>query len=99
MSAGVKWARGARAWGQCARSGKRMLLRDMVADGYIKGLRVAPDEYDPPHPQERFTPLIDAQFVRNPAPDLDRARDFASAYIYAGVCAFGAVGDASATGS
>jgi hypothetical protein len=99
VSAGVKWARASRAWGMCSRSGKRTLLRDMVADGYIKGLRVAPDEWDPPHPQERFEPLVDAQFVRNPAPDLDRSKDFARAYPYAGVFAPCSVGVATATGS
>lgn len=69
----AKFASPARTWGECARSGKRMLLKDMVQDGYQPGLMVAPEYYDPVHPQEKLQPIgADAIAVKHPAPDLDR---------------------------
>lgn len=69
------YARGHKAWGICARSGKRVYLRDMVTDGQT-GLLVAKDEYDPKHPQE--TPVIvdDPIALYRPAPDDRRETDF-----------------------
>lgn len=46
------YAEGKKAWGLCQRSGKRVLLRDLVEDGRSPGLLVAPDWYDAPHPLE-----------------------------------------------
>lgn len=61
-----------RSWGECARSGRRMHLKDMVPDGDIEGILVAPRWREPSDPQESFTPLIDNVTVQHPAPDLDR---------------------------
>jgi len=71
----AKWARGRRAWGEDARSGKRLLRKDMIEDGYVPGLLVAPDEYDPPHPQDKPVKVSDAMAIRRPAPRRDKASD------------------------
>lgn len=66
----MSYARGSRAWGECQRCGERLLLNRMVGDGYVKGLRVCPPCYDPPHPQERPIALHDPQALYRPAPEL-----------------------------
>lgn len=64
---------GKKAWGQCARTGKRMLLKDMVPDGRFPGLLVDPAAWEDKHPQETLKPLPpEPQAVRRPAPDRDR---------------------------
>ena len=68
----MKYARTHKTWGYCARSGRRMLLKDMVRDGYDEGLLVDPKYYDPPHPQEKLKPIDDPVSVYRPAPDLDK---------------------------
>lgn len=40
-----------RAYGECARSGKRVPIDQLVEDGQMKGMKVARDWYDPRHPQ------------------------------------------------
>jgi hypothetical protein len=64
-------ARGSRAIGFCQRSGIKMLLKDMVEDGHIRGLMVHPDWWEPRHPQEydlrRDDPLEGV--LDNPMPD------------------------------
>lgn len=64
----TKYAKGDRAWGECARSGRRMLLKDMVADGYYPDLIVDPAWRDERHPQEHLKPLHDAETLYRPAP-------------------------------
>jgi len=49
-----------------------MLLRDMVYDGHVPGLRVAPEWWEPRHPQEYLPPVDDPVALRDPAPDRNR---------------------------
>ena len=63
-----KFAAGDQAWGECERSGKKMLLSEMVEDGYDKGLMVHPDFYDPEHPQDTPADAGEAVALRRPAP-------------------------------
>lgn len=66
----MSYARGNKAWGECARSGKRVLLREMVEDGYIPGLMVARDWYEPAHPQDiPITDIADPVALLHPAPE------------------------------
>lgn len=65
----MKYARGKRAWGECARSGRRMLLADMVADGYYPDLLVDPNWRDERHPQEHLPGLHDPQTLYRPSPE------------------------------
>jgi hypothetical protein len=53
-----KYAKGTRAWGICGRSGRKMLLKDMVFDGRYPNMRVDPDWYEDKHPQE-FMPKVE----------------------------------------
>lgn len=62
---------GLRTWGECARSGRRVRLNELVRDGQNTSILVAADEYDPYHPQLRISPRKDAKMesvVRNPSP-------------------------------
>jgi len=63
-----KYARGSHAWGECERSGKKMLLSRMVEDGYDIGLMVDPVFYDPPHPQDVPATAGEAVALERPAP-------------------------------
>lgn len=65
----VRYARGRRAYGMCARSGRRMLLRDMVEDPFT-GLLVDPAWAEPPLMRPP-TDIIDAIALRRPTADLD----------------------------
>lgn len=67
----TKYTQNDEAWGECARSGLRTPLKDLVKDGYQKGIYVRRDFYDPPHPQEKLKPLYDPEMVRIQAPRLD----------------------------
>ena len=67
----TKYAKGLRAWGRCARSGRRLLLKDMVPDGQYPGLMVDPDWRDIKNEQERPLDVSDAIALRRPAPDTD----------------------------
>lgn len=66
-----KYAKGLRAVGICARSGRKMLLRDMVPDGQNPGLLVDPAWRDIKHESERPLDVSDAEALRRPAPDID----------------------------
>lgn len=67
-----KYAKGKNAVGICARSGRKMLLKDMVPDGQNPGLLVDPDWRDIKHETERAPlDLADAEALRRPAPDID----------------------------
>lgn len=56
------------AIGECARSGQKMLLKDMVEDGYYPGTWVHPDWYDGPHPQESLPDIFEDPSINNPSP-------------------------------
>lgn len=66
----LKYARGSRAWGMCARSGRKMLLLDMVRDP-LTDLLVDPDWAEPPLMRPP-TDITDGVALEHPAPDLDR---------------------------
>lgn len=68
-----RYARGSRAWGECARSGKRMLLHELVEDP-LTGLLVAPDWAEPPL-MRPATNIIDGVALLRPAPQLDQVGD------------------------
>lgn len=69
MAGGHTFAKGTRAWGICARSGRKMLLRDMVWDGQYPNLKVDPAWYDPKHPQEMLPAIEDPIALANPSPE------------------------------
>jgi hypothetical protein len=62
------------AYGECARSGLRVPLEDLVEDGQSTGLLVSRLEYDPKHPQE-LAPRLRPERHRMPAPEISRAGD------------------------
>lgn len=63
-----------RAYGECARSGKRVPLEQLVPDGELGGLLVARDWFEPKHPQEE-APKLRAARHRVPAPELSKPDD------------------------
>jgi hypothetical protein len=65
-----KYARGARAWGICGRSGKKMLLRYMVFDGRFPNMRVDPEWYESKHPQEYLPKVEDPVALYRPSPEV-----------------------------
>lgn len=67
----TKYAKGTIAVGICARSGRKMLLRDMVFDGYYPWLRVDPKWREERHPQERLPRVNDPVALYRPAPDAE----------------------------
>ena len=67
----TRYAKGRRAVGICARSGRKMLLSQMVPDGQYPGLLVDPDWRDIKNEQERPIDVSDAIALRRPAPDTD----------------------------
>lgn len=74
------YASGKWALGECARSGRKMLLRNMIADGYYPNLIVDPHWYEGKHPQESLPSVHDPVTLFRPAPD----RDLVSAQINLG---------------
>lgn len=68
----AKYAVGRKAWGYCARSGKRALLKELVPDGHYPNLLVLPEYWEPKHPQEKIVMVFDATALRRPSPDRDR---------------------------
>lgn len=64
-----RYARGSRAWGMCARSGIRMLLKDMVEDP-LTHLLVHPDWAEPPLMRPPID-ISDGVALERPAPDTD----------------------------
>lgn len=71
MAIGAAWAKGKWAVGECARSGRKMLLRNMIADGYYPNLIVDPRWYEPKHPQESLPSVRDPTSLFRPAPERD----------------------------
>jgi len=67
-----RYAKGNNAWGECAKSGQRTLLKNLVRDGDNPNLLVLPSEYDPPHPQEKPLNAFDPQTLRYPSPKRDK---------------------------
>lgn len=72
----TQFAKGPLAWGECQRSGRKMLLKDLVVDGQYPYLLVDPDWRDPQHPIEKMYPSDDPVALRHPSPrrDLDSAQ-------------------------
>ena len=66
------YARGRHAVGECARSGRKMLLNNMVSDGYYPNLIVDPAWYDAKHPQESLPALQDPVALHRPAPEREQ---------------------------
>lgn len=64
-----KYANGRAAWGECGRSGRKMLLNDMVFDGQYPNMRVDPAWYEPKHPQENLKRIDDPVALWRPAPE------------------------------
>ncbi len=69
MSVETRYAEGRLAWGMCARSNRKMLLRDMVRDP-LTHLLVDPDWAEPPL-QRPPMDITDGVALEQPAPDLD----------------------------
>ncbi len=65
----VRYARGSRALGECARSGIKMLRRNMVEDGQFPGLLVHPRWKEDKHPQETPPDVDDPIAIYRPAPE------------------------------
>lgn len=63
---------GRNAIGICERSGKKMLRRQMVYDGQYPDLLVAPEEWDPKHPQEYLPDVSDPVTIYDPTGDTDK---------------------------
>lgn len=63
-----RYAPGRRAWGECARSGARALLKHLVFDGRYPNLRVLPDWYEGRHPQEILPKVDDPIALYRPSP-------------------------------
>lgn len=70
--AGQGYAKGKWALGECARSGRKMLLKHMIADGYYPNLIVDPEWYEGKHPQESLPAIKDPVALYRPAPERDR---------------------------
>lgn len=66
----MRYAPGKYAVGECARSGWKMLNKDMVRDGYKKNLLVRSDWYEPYPPQEQLARVEDPIALKQPAPDV-----------------------------
>lgn len=62
-----KYAKGQHAWGICGRSGKKMLLKDMVFDGRYPNMRVDPGWWEDKHPQEFLPKVEDPVALYRPA--------------------------------
>ncbi len=66
-----RYAKGKFAVGECARSGRKMMLKDMVSDGYYPSLVVDPSWYVGKHPQESLPEIEDPVSLWRPAPERD----------------------------
>lgn len=65
-----KYAEGRRAWGICARSGRKMLLRNMTFDGRYPNLRVDPAWWEGRHPLEFLAKVDDPIALYRPSPEV-----------------------------
>lgn len=61
----------AKPWGICQKSGKQVLLEDMVYDGFYPDMLVCEEWYDPPDRHASLEPKQDQIVIDNPAPDVD----------------------------
>jgi hypothetical protein len=68
----MRYANGKLAWGECARSGRKMLHKDMVRDGYHPNLMVEPAWYESRHPQEILASVEDPIALRRPTADYSK---------------------------
>lgn len=69
MAGGNRYAKGKYALGECARSGRKMLLKNMVADGYYPNLIVDPAWREEKHPQEYLPMVEDPVGLYRPSPE------------------------------
>ena len=67
----ARYAKGTHAVGICARSGRKMALRDMVPDGEFPNLLVDPAWKDEFHPQKKPVRIEEGIALKKPSPDLD----------------------------
>lgn len=74
VSGSGRYARGNKALGMCERCSKKVLLKELQYDGYIKDLQVCPDCWDPYHPQDRLPAINDPVTLRDPTGDPDKAQ-------------------------
>src|SRR5438105_387515 len=65
-----QYARGSRAWGICASSGRKMLLKDLVFDGRFPNMRVDPAWREDKHPQETLPRVEDPVALYRPSPEV-----------------------------
>lgn len=65
-----RYARGRHALGECQRSGKVMPLNQLVVDGNVPGLLVAPEWWEPQHPQEIPVDVTDPVALQHPSPEI-----------------------------
>lgn len=63
-----------RAYGECAKSGDRVPLDQLVPDGQFRGMLVAREFYEPRHPQELAVQLGPEQHTM-PAPEISKPAD------------------------
>lgn len=68
---GKRYASGKYALGECGKSGIDTELKNLVRDGYYKGLLVLPEYYEPPDPQTKRANAADAIALRYPSPRRD----------------------------
>lgn len=68
----MKYAKGRKALAECMRSGKRLPYKDLVRDGHIDGLLVAPEWWEPKHPQEIPVRVDDPIALENPSPEISK---------------------------
>ena len=68
----MSYAYGKKAWGECAKCGRRVLLHKLISDGYNPNLQVEPLCYDPPYEPETLPPIDDPIQVADPSPSLNR---------------------------
>lgn len=69
------YAKGPKAWGQCARCGHRDYLHRLVEDGYLEGLLVHPSCWDGKHPQDFLPEREDPVSVYRPSANADNIDD------------------------
>lgn len=66
---GNRYASGKFAVGECSRSGRKMMLKDMMADGYYPNLIVDPNWWDDRHPQDSLPMVQDPTSLYHPSPE------------------------------
>lgn len=83
--AGSRYAPGTKAKGLCNRCGLTFLLRDLVFDGYMPGLRVCVDCYDPVQQQEFLVDVTDPVALWKPSPEFSPSAPVLSGMLVGGL--------------